>query len=177
HDMGVVADIADRVLVMYQGEAVETGSVEQIFHAPTHPYTQTLLAAVPQLGAMRGHSLPRRFPLISADEPALYESQIEQDTVVEGEPILQVRGLVTRFPLRSGLFNRITREVHAVENISFDLWPGETLSLVGESGSGKSTTGRALLRLVESRQGEIIFNGQRIDTLSAGKLQPLRRDI
>lgn len=177
HDMGVVADIADRVLVMYQGEAVETGSVEQIFHAPTHPYTQTLLAAVPQLGAMRGHSLPRRFPLISADEPALYESQIEQDTVVEGEPILQVRGLVTRFPLRSGLFNRVTREVHAVENISFDLWPGETLSLVGESGSGKSTTGRALLRLVESRQGEIIFNGQRIDTLSAGKLQPLRRDI
>ncbi|ELI2841615.1 glutathione ABC transporter ATP-binding protein GsiA [Salmonella enterica] len=177
HDMGVVADIADRVLVMYQGEAVETGSVEQIFHAPTHPYTQTLLAAVPLLGAMRGHSLPRRFPLISADEPALYESQIEQDTVVEGEPILQVRGLVTRFPLRSGLFNRVTREVHAVENISFDLWPGETLSLVGESGSGKSTTGRALLRLVESRQGEIIFNGQRIDMLSAGKLQPLRRDI
>lgn len=155
HDMGVVADIADRVLVMYQGEAVETGSVEQIFHAPTHPYTQTLLAAVPQLGAMRGHSLPRRFPLISADEPALYESQIEQDTVVEGEPILQVRGLVTRFPLRSGLFNRVTREVHAVENISFDLWPGETLSLVGESGSGKSTTGRALLRLVESRQGRL----------------------
>lgn len=84
---------------------------------------------------------------------------------------------MTRFPLRSGLFNRVTREVHAVENISFDLWPGETLSLVGESGSGKSTTGRALLRLVESRQGEIIFNGQRIDTLSAGKLQPLRRDI
>lgn len=84
---------------------------------------------------------------------------------------------MTRFPLRSGLFNRITREVHAVENVSFDLWPGETLSLVGESGSGKSTTGRALLRLVESRQGEIIFNGQRIDTLSAGKLQPLRRDI
>ncbi len=155
HDMGVVADIADRVLVMYQGEAVETGSVEQIFHAPTHPYTQTLLAAVPQLGAMRGHSLPRRFPLISADEPALYESQIEQDTVVEGEPILRVRGLVTRFPLRSGLFNRVTREVHAVENISFDLWPGETLSLVGESGSGKSTTGRALLRLVESRQGRL----------------------
>lgn len=125
HDMGVVADIADRVLVMYQGEAVETGSVEQIFHAPTHPYTQTLLAAVPQLGAMRGHSLPRRFPLISADEPALYESQIEQDTVVEGEPILQVRGLVTRFPLRSGLFNRVTREVHAVENISFDLGPAK----------------------------------------------------
>ncbi|MBJ6035157.1 ATP-binding cassette domain-containing protein, partial [Salmonella enterica subsp. enterica serovar Bovismorbificans] len=160
HDMGVVADIADRVLVMYQGEAVETGSVEQIFHAPQHPYTKALLAAVPQLGAMNGHELPRRFPLISLHDPSHVEPQTEQDTVVEGEPILQVRNLVTRFPLRSGILNRVTREVHAVENVSFDLWPGETLSLVGESGCGKSTTGRALLRLVESQRGEIIFNGQ-----------------
>ncbi|POT58003.1 glutathione ABC transporter ATP-binding protein GsiA [Citrobacter amalonaticus] len=174
HDMGVVADIADRVLVMYQGEAVETGSVEQIFHEPKHPYTKALLSAVPQLGAMKGHLLLRRFPLSELQHDA---SQTEQDTVAEGEPILQVRNLVTRFPLRSGVFNRITREVHAVENVSFDLWPGETLSLVGESGSGKSTTGRALLRLVESQSGEIIFNGQRIDTLPAGKLQPVRRDI
>lgn len=97
--------------------------------------------------------------------------------MVDGEPVLRVRNLVTRFPLRSGLLNRVTREVHAVEKVSFDLWPGETLSLVGESGSGKSTTGRALLRLVESQGGEIIFNGQRIDTLSPGKLQALRRDI
>lgn len=177
HDMGVVADIADRVLVMYQGEAVETGSVEQIFHAPQHPYTKALLAAVPQLGAMNGHDLPRRFPLISLQDPSHVEPQTEQDTVVEGEPILRVRNLVTRFPLRSGILNRVTREVHAVENVSFDLWPGETLSLVGESGCGKSTTGRALLRLVESQRGEIIFNGQRIDTLAASKLQPLRRDI
>ncbi|CDW60463.1 ABC tran and Asparaginase 2 and oligo HPY domain containing protein [Trichuris trichiura] len=161
HDMGVVAEIADRVLVMYQGEAVETGSVEQIFHAPQHPYTRALLAAVPQLGAMKGETGP----------------PIEQKTVVDGEPVLRVRNLVTRFPLRSGLLNRVTREVHAVEKVSFDLWPGETLSLVGESGSGKSTTGRALLRLVESQGGEIIFNGQRIDTLSPGKLQALRRDI
>ena len=177
HDMGVVADIADRVLVMYQGEAVETGSVEQIFHAPQHPYTQALLAAVPQLGEMRGHDLPRRFPLISLHDPHHVEPQTEQDTVVEGEPILRVRNLVTRFPLRSGILNRVTREVHAVENVSFDLWPGETLSLVGESGCGKSTTGRALLRLVESQRGEIFFKGQRIDTLAASKLQPLRRDI
>jgi glutathione transport system ATP-binding protein len=123
HDMGVVADIADRVLVMYQGEAVETGSVEQIFHAPQHPYTKALLAAVPQLGAMNGHELPRRFPLISLHDPSHVEPQTEQDTVVEGEPILQVRNLVTRFPLRSGILNRVTREVHAVENVSFDLWP------------------------------------------------------
>ncbi|MBL5885529.1 glutathione ABC transporter ATP-binding protein GsiA [Lelliottia aquatilis] len=175
HDMGVVADIADRVLVMYQGEAVETGSVEQIFHAPEHPYTKALLAAVPRLGAMNGSDLPRRFPLIS---PGVAQSEeTEQDTVVPGEPILKVRDLVTRFPLRGGLLNRVKREVHAVENVSFDLWPGETLALVGESGCGKSTTGRALLRLVESQEGSITFNGERIDTLPASKLQPLRRDI
>ncbi|WP_409529681.1 glutathione ABC transporter ATP-binding protein GsiA [Superficieibacter sp.] len=173
HDMGVVADIADRVLVMYQGEAVETGSVEQIFHAPQHPYTRALLAAVPRLGAMQGSDLPRRFPL-PQDDPQINEPQ---DTVVPGKPILQVRDLVTRFPLRSGILNRITREVHAVEKVSFDLWPGETLALVGESGCGKSTTGRALLRLVESQSGTITFNGERIDTLPVSKLQPLRRDI
>ena len=177
HDMGVVADIADRVLVMYQGEAVETGTVEQIFHAPEHPYTRALLAAVPRLGAMNGSDLPRRFPLISLTNPGHQEAETEQDTVVPGEPILQVRDLVTRFPLRGGLLNRVKREVHAVENVSFDLWPGETLSLVGESGSGKSTTGRALLRLVETQEGTITFNGERIDTLPAGNLQPLRRDI
>jgi len=177
HDMGVVADIADRVLVMYQGEAVETGTVEQIFHAPEHPYTRALLAAVPRLGAMNGSDLPRRFPLISLTNPGFQEAETEQDTVVPGDPILQVRDLVTRFPLRGGLLNRVKREVHAVENVSFDLWPGETLSLVGESGSGKSTTGRALLRLVATQGGSITFNGKRIDLLPDGQLQPLRRDI
>ncbi|MGG7449240.1 glutathione ABC transporter ATP-binding protein GsiA [Kosakonia oryzendophytica] len=177
HDMGVVADIADRVLVMNQGEAVETGSVEQVFRNPQHPYTKALLAAVPKLGAMNGRDLPRRFSLISVNDPQHQEAEIEQDTVVPGEPILQVRDLVARFPLRSGILNRVNKEVHAVEGISFDLWPGETLSLVGESGSGKSTTGRALLRLVESQGGSITFNGERIDTLPASKLQLLRRDI
>ena len=171
HDMGVVADIADRVLVMYKGEAVETGCVEQIFSAPQHPYTRALLAAVPTLGAMQGSELPRRFPLTHSTDA------LEQDTVVPGEPVLQVRDLVTRFPIRSGLFNRITREVHAVEKVSFDLWPGETLAIVGESGSGKSTTGRALLRLVESQSGTITLSGKRIDTLADSQLQPLRRDI
>ena len=175
HDMGVVADIADRVLVMYRGEAVETGSVGQIFSAPQHPYTRALLAAVPRLGAMQGRDLPRRFPLLNGGGAAADDT--DQDTVVAGEPVLQVRDLVTRFPLRSGLFNRITREVHAVESVSFDLWPGETLSLVGESGCGKSTTGRALLRLVETQGGTITFDGRRIDPLSDAELQPLRRDI
>ncbi|HDG1666178.1 TPA: glutathione ABC transporter ATP-binding protein GsiA [Kluyvera ascorbata] len=173
HDMGVVAEIADRVLVMHQGEAVESGLVDEIFTAPQHPYTRRLLAAVPRLGAMRGSDYPKSFPDFNTPES---EPQ-QQDTVVEGKPILKVRNLVTRFPLRGGILNRVTREVHAVENVSFDLWPGETLSLVGESGCGKSTTGRALLRLVESQSGTITFNGERIDTLSAHQLQPLRRDI
>lgn len=173
HDMGVVAEIADRVLVMHQGEVVETGSVEAIFNAPQHPYTRRLLAAVPRLGAMRGSDYPRSFPELNAPE---IEPQ-QQKTVVEGKPILQVRNLVARFPLRGGVLNRVTREVHAVENVSFDLWGGETLALVGESGCGKSTTGRALLRLVESQKGTITFNGERIDLLSAHQLQPLRRDI
>lgn len=131
HDMGVVADIADRVLVMHKGSAVETGPVEQIFHAPVHPYTKALLAAVPRLGAMNGSDLPRRFPLISLEASEQQEDEREQDTVVPGKPILEVRDLVTRFPLRSGILNRVKREVHAVENVSFDLWPGETLALVG----------------------------------------------
>ena len=173
HDMGVVAEIADRVLVMHQGEVVETGTVEAIFNAPQHPYTRRLLAAVPRLGAMRGSDYPRSFPELNAPD---IEPQ-QQKTVVEGKPILQVRNLVARFPLRGGLLNRVTREVHAVENVSFDLWGGETLALVGESGCGKSTTGRALLRLVESQKGTITFNGERIDLLSAHQLQPLRRDI
>lgn len=177
HDMGVVADIADRVLVMHQGNAVETGTVEQVFHAPVHPYTKALLAAVPRLGAMNGSDFPRRFPLISQTEQGQQEDETEQDTVVPGRPILEVRDLVTRFPLRSGILNRVKREVHAVENVSFDLWPGETLALVGESGCGKSTTGRALLRLVASQEGSITFNGERIDTLPNSKLQAVRRDI
>lgn len=173
HDMGVVADIADRVLVMYRGEAVESGTVEEIFRAPQHPYTRALLAAVPRLGSMRGSDLPRHFPLLQQAAP----DEGEQNTVVAGEPIVKVRDLVARFPLRSGILNRVTREVHAVEKVSFDLWPGETLSLVGESGCGKSTTGRALLRLVATQGGTIVFNGERIDTLANSKLQALRRDI
>ncbi len=121
HDMGVVAEIADRVLVMYRGEAVESGRVEDIFRAPQHPYTRALLAAVPKLGSMRGSDLPRRFPLLNDG----VTQQPEQNTVVAGKPILQVRDLVARFPIRGGILNRVTREVHAVEKVSFDLWPGE----------------------------------------------------
>ncbi|WP_049294327.1 glutathione ABC transporter ATP-binding protein GsiA [Franconibacter helveticus] len=178
HDMGVVANMADRVLVMYQGEAVETGSVRDIFRAPQHPYTQKLLAAVPRLGAMNGTDLPQKFPHDFHAQAGLDQAEGAQDTVLSDRgPILQVRELVARFPVRSGILNRVKSEVHAVEKVSFDLWPGETLSLVGESGCGKSTTGRALLRLVETQGGSVTFAGQRIDTLAQHALQPVRRDI
>ncbi|WP_336803153.1 glutathione ABC transporter ATP-binding protein GsiA [Erwinia aphidicola] len=175
HDMGVVAEMADRVQVMYRGDVVETGSVELLFAHPQQPYTRALLAAVPKLGAMSGRSLPAKFPLIQQGEQ---QPEQPQDTVRQQEPpILQVRDLVTRFDIRSGIFNRVHRRVHAVEKVSFDLRPGETLALVGESGCGKSTTGRSLLRLVESQGGSIIFNGKRIDRLSGQALSHLRRDI
>ncbi|CAN7245057.1 dipeptide ABC transporter ATP-binding protein [Variovorax sp. LjRoot84] len=181
HDMGVVAEVADRVLVMYQGDKVEAGPSEQLFAAPQHAYTRALLSAVPHLGAMRGTDLPRRFELLQVDAVGARVSVSDaspQDTVQSDQPpILRVKDLVTRFELKSGLFSRVTRVVHAVEQISFDLRAGETLALVGESGCGKSTTGRSLLRLVESQGGAIEFDGRNVLMLPTGELQALRRNI
>ncbi|KJV34691.1 glutathione ABC transporter ATP-binding protein GsiA [Pantoea sp. SM3] len=176
HDMGVVAEMADRVQVMYRGDVVERAPVQQLFDAPQQPYTRALLAAVPKLGAMSGQPLPAKFPLLHTN--GREEVATPQDTVRSDEPpILQVRDLVTRFDIRGGLLNRVKRRVHAVEKVSFDLHAGETLALVGESGCGKSTTGRSLLRLVASQGGTITFNGQRIDALQGNALASLRRDI
>jgi ABC-type glutathione transport system ATPase component len=181
HDMGVVAEVADRVLVMYRGDKVEAGPSEPLFAAPQHAYTRALLSAVPHLGAMRGTELPARFELLQVDAAGARVSVSDpsaQDTVRRDQPpILRVKDLVTRFELRSGLLSRVTRVVHAVEQISFDLHAGETLALVGESGCGKSTTGRSLLRLVESQGGAIEFNGRNVLALPAGELQALRRNI
>ncbi|WP_075180831.1 dipeptide ABC transporter ATP-binding protein [Pantoea sp. 1.19] len=172
HDMGVVAEMADRVQVMHRGSPVESGTPEAIFYRAQQPYTRALLAAVPRLGAMRGKPLPEKFPL-PGGEPSLAVAP----PAPSGPALLEVRDLVAGFDLRSGWRNRITRRVHAVEKISFDLRPGETLALVGESGCGKSTTGRALLQLVASQGGSITFDGQRIDRLRGRPLAALRRDI
>ncbi|WP_337008552.1 dipeptide ABC transporter ATP-binding protein [Pantoea sp. AS142] len=174
HDMGVVAEMADRVQVMYRGEVVENAPVAGLFSAPQHPYTQALLTAVPKLGSMQGQPLPAKFPLLHSNAT----DDMPQDTVRRLQPpILQVRDLVTRFDMRGGLLNRVKSRVHAVEKVSFDLYAGETLALVGESGCGKSTTGRSLLKLVASQGGTLTFDGQRIDLLSGGALAHLRRDI
>ena len=181
HDMGVVAEIADRVLVMYRGDKVEEGAAPAVFAQPRHGYTRALLAAVPRLGAMAGSDLPRKFDLLrpdTAEGPTPEAAAPPHDTVRAGTaPILRVRDLVTRFDIRSGLLNRVSRRVHAVERVSFDLHPGETLALVGESGCGKSTTGRSLLRLVESQSGLIEFDGGNVRDLPAGRLRDLRKDI
>jgi glutathione transport system ATP-binding protein len=192
HDMGVVAEVADRVIVMYRGEMVEQGSADQIFHAPRHAYTRALLAAVPRLGAMQGSDAPARFPLpfaaAASDTASLSgltratgsgprSSPPPPPSGEAGQPLLKVRGLKTRFPIRSGLFGRVRRSVHAVEQVSFDLRAGETLALVGESGCGKSTTGRSLMRLVDIDAGSIELDGRDIARLSSGEVRSLRREI
>ncbi|MEG3135852.1 ABC transporter ATP-binding protein [Rouxiella sp. T17] len=183
HDMGVVAEIADRVVVMYHGEVVEEGSVEQIFAHARHPYTRALLAAVPKLGDMQGLKWPRRFPLIQKEGvalPVVAEALANDDQTTADyskPPLLDVRGLSVCYPIRSGILSRVTQEVHAVEQIDFSIWPGETLALVGESGCGKSTTGRAILRLVGSQSESIHFEGQEITLLRDTPFQAVRRQI
>ncbi|MDN7438433.1 dipeptide ABC transporter ATP-binding protein [Burkholderia cepacia] len=193
HDMGVVAEVADRVLVMYRGEKVEEGESDRIFAAPAHRYTRALLAAVPKLGSMQGTDAPEKFPLLKVEGanttapaaspvPASVPAPAANDDAQPGfdrsaSPILRVRDLVTRFPVKSGVFGRVSQYVHAVERVSFELRAGETLALVGESGCGKSTTGRSLLRLVESQSGSIEFDGRDISALKGPDLQALRRNI
>ncbi|KAG8154279.1 dipeptide ABC transporter ATP-binding protein [Burkholderia catarinensis] len=186
HDMGVVAEVADRVLVMYRGEKVEEGESDRIFAAPVHRYTRALLAAVPKLGSMQGTDAPEKFPLLKVEGASAAAVPAAQDAAPAAAqphvdpaapPILRVRDLVTRFPVKSGVFGRVSQYVHAVERVSFELRAGETLALVGESGCGKSTTGRSLLRLVESQSGSIEFDGRDISAMKGPDLQALRRNI
>jgi peptide/nickel transport system ATP-binding protein len=178
HDMGVVAEVSDRTIVMFRGDAVESGPTREIFNAGRHPYTRALLSAVPRLGSMAGRDRPMRFPIVDIDTGNVSQTETEGSVPVgEARPVLEVKNLTTRFDIRSGLFSRKSGAVHAVENVSFGLAPGETLSIVGESGCGKSTTGRSILRLVEPVAGSISLDGQDVMSLDRAALRKMRRSV
>jgi peptide/nickel transport system ATP-binding protein/glutathione transport system ATP-binding protein len=171
HDMAVVAQMADRVVVMFRGNKVEEGTVEEIFENPTHDYTKALLAAVPKLGEMTGTDVPSPMKLFG-------DNTHSTDPIPgTNEPILVVKNLVTRFPVKGGLMRRTVANVHAVEDLSFTVNKGQTLSLVGESGCGKSTAGRSLLRLVEPTSGHVEFDCCDVMSLNAKELHTTRQDM
>ncbi len=177
HDMGVVAEISDRTVVMYRGEQVETDATAALFASARHPYTRALLSAVPQLGSMTGTDRPLRFPQLDMATGAVQPVKPTEDTVrLNQPPILKVDNLITRFPVKRGFLRRTVGNIHAVEGVSLELRQGETLSLVGESGCGKSTTGRSIIRLTPAMSGEIRIDGK--DVLKAGKddLANIRRE-
>lgn len=199
HDMGVIAEIADRVAVMYRGHLVETAPVYDLFAHPKHPYTQGLLNCRP-----RPTQRLKRLPTVSdfmtvttnaqgeleiaakLHSPAEKDSLLETissaewrdraHTLSEQAPLLSVQNLVKAFPIRRGFLSR-KEELRAVDDVSFDVYPGETLGLVGESGCGKSTLSRCLLRLIEPTSGSVVFDGQSVLELDAKPLRRLRREM
>lgn len=176
HDMGVVAQIADRVAVMRYGEIVESGTAQAIFAHPQHPYTQALLSAVPRLGALKDIEHPCFFRLIDPDNGKVIEPPSDK-LPPQGETILEVKNLVKTFPVRTDFWGRPTYVVRACDHVSFDLRAGETLSIVGESGCGKSTTGRAVLRLLDVDSGEVLHRGKSLLRMTRHELQEERRNL
>ncbi len=195
HDLGVIAELADKVVVMYKGKIVEQGSVLDIFSNPKHPYTKGLLACRPPLNK-RLHWLPTVSDFMKTnDEGEMTESnqtvaQVTDKLIVTAkereeahkklyakEPILQIKNLKTYFPINKSLFGKAKDFVHAVDDVTFDVYPGETLGLVGESGCGKTTLGRTVLRLIEPTSGDVIFSGKNVTQLGANEMRELRKDI
>jgi peptide/nickel transport system ATP-binding protein len=199
HDLGVIAEIADRVAVMYHGKIVEEGTVWDIFQNPQHPYTKGLLACRPRL-ELKLKVLPVVSDFMGKDEEgnliekfsgkfssvgeAILMNFVGDDEIEERQialskmkPHLQVKNLKTYFPISHGIFGKVTDYVKAVDDVSFDVYPGETVGLVGESGCGKTTLGRSILRLVEPTSGEIIFNGKSIINLHGEDIRKLRKDM
>lgn len=193
HDLGVVSQIANEVLVMYKGQAVEQGAAKDIFHNPQHPYTQGLLACRPSVNRQL-----KTLPVISdflkvntdgslsstgqsinsiEDKFTYPNIEIEQhkQLLYNKQPLLKVNNLCTWFPVKTGWLSSRKEYIKAVNNISFEVYPGETLGLVGESGSGKTTLGRSILRLIEPTSGSVIFKGKNITSLKADELRQMRR--
>ncbi len=195
HDLGVIAEIADRVLVMYKGKIVEQGTVLEIFGNPQHPYTRSLLACRPPLGK-RLRKLPTVVDFMEEKEDGtviekhtsvkeaieavvISEPEIIQrrETVLARKPILQIKNVQTWFSTAKNFFGKTTDYVKAVDDVSFDVHEGETLGLVGESGCGKTTLGRTILRLVPAHGGEIIFDGKNILNLDNHSMKEMREHM
>ncbi len=193
HDLGLIAEIADSVAVMYKGKIVEQGSSEQIFNHPQHPYTKGLLACRPTLNR-RPQKLLTVADYMNVEEKPTGELVIQSKqptqppevtalaianrlaSLEQQQTLLQVRNLKVGFPVR-GVFGETKRYIMAVNGVSFEIKKGETLGLVGESGCGKTTLGRTLLRLIEPMGGEIVFEGREILSLKGERLQQLRREM
>ncbi|MGY0398412.1 MAG: ABC transporter ATP-binding protein [Ostreibacterium sp.] len=180
HDMGVVAEMADEIIVMKDGHLVESGTAEQVILQPSVDYTQQLMAAVPKIGEMNGKPYPEKFNLvneINVVNDNLATSTETNATLSKQIPLVQLKKVTTQYPIHSGFWGRVSHRVHAAENISFDIYPGETVALVGESGSGKSTVGKTLQQLITPVGGQILFRGQDILTTTKTLRQQFKREI
>ncbi|MEY3412588.1 MAG: transporter, ATP-binding protein [Bacteroidota bacterium] len=199
HDLGVIAEIADKVLVMYQGKIVEQGTVFNIFANPKHPYTKGLLACRPRLDMklkvlptvsdfmtrdVDGEFIEKKESKYSSVGQAIMFNYTTEEEIIERQNLLKtrqphliVKNLKTYFPVKKGIFGKVVSQVKAVDDVSFEVYPGETVGLVGESGCGKTTLGRTILRLVEPTEGEIIFEGNTINNLGKEAMRRLRKDI
>ena len=181
HDMGVVAEIADRVIVMYKGDIVERGHCRDIFHSPQHSYTKKLISSVPRLGSMEGELKPKKFELRKNLTNTKKKKSISQTINFDRkrsskEPLLKVKNLEKLFYVKN-YFTKTEGNVHAVDNIDLDIYEGETVSLVGESGCGKSTTGRTLIQLEQKTRGSIFFEGRDLAETSKKELFEIKKSM
>lgn len=182
HDLGVVAEIADKVIVMYKGSIVEQGIPAELYNNPTHPYTKALLACRPVLHE-KGERLPVVSDFMEGKLTGIYQKIETAETtapaveVKSSEPLLSVRHLKVWFPAKHKLFGKSTEFIKAVDDVSFDLYEGETVGLVGESGCGKSTLGRSILQLIKPADGHIFFKGHDLATREKKQLRKMRKDM